>query len=185
MALDRIRAIANPVVPKEGERYYGTVVKTADFGAFISLTPGSDGLLHISKLPKPEGKRLNHADEAVEVGQKFWVEVAEVKDGRKFSLSLVEGPQGTPSRGPQAGPRPAGRPETREPRSEASPADRGREGPGERRERRRERVDGDAGERRERMRDRSAAPGNAAEVADADDRDGEEAEGRRRRRRRR
>ena len=92
MALDRIRAIANPVVPHAGERYYGTVVKTADFGAFISLTPGSDGLLHISKLPKTEGKRLNHADEAVNIGDKMWVEVVEVKDGRKFSLAMVEGP---------------------------------------------------------------------------------------------
>ncbi|MPZ73678.1 MAG: polyribonucleotide nucleotidyltransferase [Nitriliruptorales bacterium] len=92
MALDRIRAIANPVVPQPGERYYGTVVKTADFGAFVSLTPGSDGLLHISKLPKTDGRRLNHADEAVSVGDKMWVEVVEVKDGRKFSLALVEGP---------------------------------------------------------------------------------------------
>ena len=95
MALDRIRAIANPVVPQPGERYFGTVVKTADFGAFVSLTPGSDGLLHISKLPKTEGKRLNHADEAVSVGDKMWVEVVEVKDGRKFSLALVEGPDGS------------------------------------------------------------------------------------------
>ncbi|MGH3665209.1 MAG: polyribonucleotide nucleotidyltransferase, partial [Egibacteraceae bacterium] len=94
MALDRIRAIANPVVPKAGERYYGTVVKTADFGAFVSLTPGSDGLLHISKLPKTEGRRLNHADEAVTVGDKMWVEVVEVRDGRKFSLQLVDGPEG-------------------------------------------------------------------------------------------
>jgi polyribonucleotide nucleotidyltransferase len=96
MALDRIRAIANPVVPRPGERYYGTVVKTADFGAFVSLTPGSDGLLHISKLPKTEGKRLNHADEAVNVGDKMWVEVVEVKDGRKFSLAMVEGPAAAP-----------------------------------------------------------------------------------------
>src|SRR5690606_11687243 len=92
MALDRIRAIANPVVPKEGERYYGTVVKTADFGAFVSLTPGSDGLLHISKLGG--NRRLSHADEAVTVGDKMWVEVTQVKDGRKFSLDLVEGPGG-------------------------------------------------------------------------------------------
>jgi polyribonucleotide nucleotidyltransferase len=91
-ALDMVRAIANPVVPKEGERYFGTVVKTVDFGAFVSLTPGNDGLLHISKLPKTEGKRLEHADEAVSVGDKIWVEVSEVKDGRKFSLSIVEGP---------------------------------------------------------------------------------------------
>ncbi|CAN5855374.1 polyribonucleotide nucleotidyltransferase [soil metagenome] len=92
LALERIRAIANPVVPKEGERYYGTIVKTSDFGAFVSLTPGSDGLLHISKLPKPGGKRLDHADEVVSVGQKMWVEVAEVRDGRKFSLVMVDEP---------------------------------------------------------------------------------------------
>jgi polyribonucleotide nucleotidyltransferase len=90
MALERIRAIANPVIPQEGERYYGTVVKTTDFGAFVSLTPGSDGLLHISKLGGD--RRLAHADDAVSVGDKLWVEVVQVRDGRKFSLSLVDGP---------------------------------------------------------------------------------------------
>jgi polyribonucleotide nucleotidyltransferase len=92
MALDRIRAIANPVIPREGERYFGTVVKTTDFGAFVSLTPGSDGLLHISKLGGD--KRLAHADEAVNVGEKLWVEIVQVRDGRKFSLALVDGPDG-------------------------------------------------------------------------------------------
>jgi polyribonucleotide nucleotidyltransferase len=105
MALDRIRTIANPVVPKEGERYYGTVVKTADFGAFVSLTPGSDGLLHISKLGG--SRRLAHADEAVQVGDKMWVEVTQVKDGRKFSLDLVDGPSGpSPARPPSRPDRP-------------------------------------------------------------------------------
>jgi polyribonucleotide nucleotidyltransferase len=89
-ALERIRAIANPVIPQEGERYFGTVVKTTDFGAFVSLTPGSDGLLHISKLGGD--RRLAHADEAVSVGDKLWVEVIQVRDGRKFSLALVDGP---------------------------------------------------------------------------------------------
>ncbi|MDP8971490.1 MAG: polyribonucleotide nucleotidyltransferase, partial [Actinomycetota bacterium] len=97
MALERIRAIANPVVPKPGERYYGTVVKTADFGAFVSLTPGNDGLLHISKLGGE--RRLSHADEAVQVGDKMWVEVQQVREGRKFSLGLVEDPGG-PGGGP-------------------------------------------------------------------------------------
>ncbi|WP_370327891.1 polyribonucleotide nucleotidyltransferase [Euzebya sp.] len=90
MALQRVRAIANPVVPQEGERYYGTVVKTVDFGAFVSLSPGADGLLHISKLGG--SKRLAHADEAVSVGDKLWVEVAEVKGGNKFSLVLIDPP---------------------------------------------------------------------------------------------
>ena len=89
-ALERIRGIANPVIPQEGERYFGTVVKTTDFGAFVSLTPGSDGLLHISKLGGD--RRLAHADEAVSVGDKLWVEVIQVRDGRKFSLGLVDGP---------------------------------------------------------------------------------------------
>jgi polyribonucleotide nucleotidyltransferase len=100
-ALERVRGIANPVVPKEGERYYGTVVKNADFGSFISLVPGSDGLLHISKLPKPEGRRLNHADEAVSVGDKLWVEVAEVRGDGKFSLVMAEPPAGDAAHAPE------------------------------------------------------------------------------------
>jgi polyribonucleotide nucleotidyltransferase len=104
LALARIRQIANPVVPQEGERYYGTVVKTVDFGAFVSLSPGSDGLLHISKLGG--SKRLSHADEAVSVGDKLWVEVAEVKNGNKFSLVLIDDPAdaGPASAAPAAAP---------------------------------------------------------------------------------
>src|SRR5439155_6694057 len=49
-AVERINAIANPTLPKVGERFLGTVVKTAAFGAFVSLVPGKDGLVHISKL---------------------------------------------------------------------------------------------------------------------------------------
>jgi polyribonucleotide nucleotidyltransferase len=125
IALDRIRAIANPVVPKEGERYYGSVVKTADFGAFISLTPGSDGLLHISKLGG--SRRLAHADEAVQVGDKMWVEVTQVKDGRKFSLDLVDGPEGpSPAR-----PRPPAREDRSAPRPDRD-RDRDRAPRGER-----------------------------------------------------
>ncbi|MBV9721390.1 MAG: polyribonucleotide nucleotidyltransferase, partial [Mycobacterium sp.] len=44
-AIDRINAIANPQLPKTGERFLGTVVKTTDFGAFVSLLPGRDGLV--------------------------------------------------------------------------------------------------------------------------------------------
>jgi len=49
-AIDKINAIANPQLPKVGERFLGTVVKTTAFGAFVSLLPGRDGLVHISKL---------------------------------------------------------------------------------------------------------------------------------------
>ncbi|MFW6009877.1 MAG: polyribonucleotide nucleotidyltransferase [Actinomycetota bacterium] len=89
-ALDRINAIANPQLPEKGERYHATVVKTVDFGAFVSLTPGTDGLLHISELSKMAGKRLEHAEEAVDVGQQVLVEVKDVLDGgRKFKLEYV------------------------------------------------------------------------------------------------
>jgi len=89
-ALDRVNAIANPQLPEKGERYHATVVKTVDFGAFVSLTPGTDGLLHISELSKMKGKRLGHAEEAVEVGEQVLVEVLDVLDGgRKFKLAYV------------------------------------------------------------------------------------------------
>ena len=55
-AVDRINAIANPTMPKVGDKFLGTVVKTAAFGAFVSLLPGRDGLLHISKVG--DGKRV-------------------------------------------------------------------------------------------------------------------------------
>ncbi|MBW3661892.1 MAG: polyribonucleotide nucleotidyltransferase [Actinobacteria bacterium] len=94
-AEQRINAIANPTIPEAGERYHATVVKTVDFGAFVNLTPGIDGLVHISKLSKIVGKRLDHGEEAVNVGDKLWVEVLEVLDGgRKFKLDLVEGGEG-------------------------------------------------------------------------------------------
>jgi polyribonucleotide nucleotidyltransferase len=89
-ALDRINAIANPQLPEKGERYNATVVKTVDFGAFVSLTPGTDGLLHISELSKKAGRRLDHAEEAVDVGDTVLVEVKDVLDGgRKFKLEYV------------------------------------------------------------------------------------------------
>jgi polyribonucleotide nucleotidyltransferase len=158
-ALDMVRAIANPVVPKEGERYFGTIVKTVDFGAFVSLTPGNDGLLHISKLPKKDGKRLEHADEAVSIGDKVWVEVSEVKDGRKFSLSLVEGPDSADRDEPAAE-------DTGEQSAAAAPAtssvssedggrpERSREGSGGREGRSRERSGGDDAAPRRRTRRR-------------------------------
>ncbi len=89
-ALDRINAIANPQLPEKGERYHASVVKTVDFGAFVNLTPGTDGLLHISELSKIVGRRLDHAEEAVQVGDQVLVEVKDVLDGgRKFKLAYV------------------------------------------------------------------------------------------------
>ena len=89
-ARDTINAIANPQVPEAGERYLGTVVKTTSFGAFISLTPGKDGLLHISELRKlNDGKRVDEVDDVVSVGSKIQVEIAKVDDRGKLSLVPV------------------------------------------------------------------------------------------------
>jgi len=89
-ARDTINAIANPQVPEVGERYLGTVVKTTSFGAFISLTPGKDGLLHISELRKlNDGKRVENVDDVVAVGSKLQVEIAKVDDRGKLSLVPV------------------------------------------------------------------------------------------------
>lgn len=86
-AIDKINAIANPQLPKVGERFLGTVVKTTDFGAFVSLLPGRDGLVHISKLGR--GKRIAKVEDVVKVGDKLRVEIADIDNRGKISLILV------------------------------------------------------------------------------------------------
>jgi polyribonucleotide nucleotidyltransferase len=85
-----INAIANPTMPEVGERYLGTVVKTTTFGAFVSLTPGKDGLLHISQLRKMAGgKRVENVEDIVKVGDKVQVQIAEIDPRGKLSLHPV------------------------------------------------------------------------------------------------
>jgi polyribonucleotide nucleotidyltransferase len=85
-----INAIANPQMPEKGERYLGTVVKTTTFGAFVSLLPGRDGLLHISQLRKMAGgKRVENVEDVVKVGDKVQVEIAEIDPRGKLSLVPV------------------------------------------------------------------------------------------------
>ncbi|WNV89778.1 polyribonucleotide nucleotidyltransferase [Umezawaea sp. Da 62-37] len=86
-AIDMINAIANPQLPKVGERFLGTVVKTAAFGAFVSLLPGRDGLVHISKLGG--GKRIGKVEDVVKVGDKLRVEIADIDQRGKISLIVV------------------------------------------------------------------------------------------------
>src|SRR5581483_1391121 len=89
-ARNTINAIANPTMPEVGERYLGTVVKTTTFGAFVSLVPGRDGLLHISQLRKlAGGKRVDNVEDIVGVGHKILVEIAEVDPRGKLSLVPV------------------------------------------------------------------------------------------------
>ncbi len=86
-AIDMINAIANPQLPKVGERFLGTVVKTTAFGAFVSLLPGRDGLVHISKLG--QGKRIDKVEDVVSIGSKLRVEIADIDNRGKISLVPV------------------------------------------------------------------------------------------------
>jgi len=86
----QVNAIANPLNPEVGERFLGTVVKLASFGAFISLTPGKDGLLHISEVRKlAGGKRVENVEDVLSVGQKIQVEITKTDDRGKLSLAPV------------------------------------------------------------------------------------------------
>jgi polyribonucleotide nucleotidyltransferase len=82
-ALEQVKAIT--MEPEEGAIYEGKVVKTTDFGAFVQLTPGTDGLVHISQLAN---RRVNKVTDVVKEGDVIKVKVLEVsKDGR-IRLSL-------------------------------------------------------------------------------------------------
>ncbi|MUL42089.1 polyribonucleotide nucleotidyltransferase [Streptomonospora sp. PA3] len=90
-ARDTINSIANPTMPEVGDRYLGTVVKTTAFGAFVSLLPGKDGLLHISQIRKLHGgKRIENLEDVVSIGEKIQVEIREIDDRGKLSLVPVE-----------------------------------------------------------------------------------------------
>jgi polyribonucleotide nucleotidyltransferase len=123
-AVDRINAIANPTMPKVGDRFLGTVVKTAAFGAFVSLLPGRDGLLHISKVG--DGRRVDKVEDFLNVGDRVEVEIAEVDSRGKIYLDKVRPEGEAPAAPAGSGERPAGRE-----RPERGPRDRGGDrGPG-------------------------------------------------------
>ena len=87
-AIEKINAIANPQQPKVGDRFLGTVVKTTAFGAFISLLPGRDGLLHISNIGGD--RRIEKVEDELNVGDKIQVEIADMDNRGKVSLVPVD-----------------------------------------------------------------------------------------------
>jgi polyribonucleotide nucleotidyltransferase len=125
-AVERINAIANPTMPKTGDKFLGTVVKTAAFGAFVSLLPGRDGLLHISKVG--DGKRVDRVEDFLNVGDRVEVQIADIDNRGKIYLDKVR-PEGEEAPAEAGGDRPAGR-------------DRGDRGPRDRGERDRDRGPG-------------------------------------------
>ena len=86
----QVNAIANPTNPEVGEQFLGTVVKIATFGAFVSLLPGKDGLLHVTEVRKlAGGKRVENVDDVLSVGQKLLVKITKIDDRGKLSLEPV------------------------------------------------------------------------------------------------
>ena len=141
-AVERINAIANPTMPKVGDKFLGTVVKTAAFGAFISLLPGRDGLLHISKVG--DGKRVDKVEDFLNVGDKVEVSIADIDARGKIYLDKVR-PEGEEAPAAAAGQ--AARVAGDEPSARGPRSPRG-DGGGEPR-RRRQRPGGDRGEQRD------------------------------------
>ncbi|MFT4234307.1 MAG: KH domain-containing protein, partial [Microbacterium sp.] len=88
----QVNAIANPTNPEVGEQFLGTVVNLRDgLGAFVSLLPGKDGLLHITQLRKLNGgKRVESVEDVVSVGQKILVRISKIDDRGKLSLEIVD-----------------------------------------------------------------------------------------------
>lgn len=76
-------------VPEVGEVYDGEVVGIKDFGAFVRLTPGKDGLLHISRMANG---RVGKVEDVLKIGDIVKVEVIEVSDNGKISLDRVDKP---------------------------------------------------------------------------------------------
>ncbi len=90
-ARSAINAIANPHIPEIGERFLGTVVKITTFGAFLSLLPGKDGLLHVTQIRKLHGgRRIENVEDVIHVGDKIQVEIRDIDDKGKLSLVPVE-----------------------------------------------------------------------------------------------
>ncbi|MBI5646590.1 MAG: polyribonucleotide nucleotidyltransferase [Ignavibacteriae bacterium] len=83
-------------LPEEGEIYTGPVKKITDFGAFVEILPGKEGLLHISQL---EHRRVATVDEVLKVGDMVTVKLLKFEDNGKMSLSrkaLLPRPEGMP-----------------------------------------------------------------------------------------
>ena len=71
-------------VPEVGQLYYGKVVRILQFGAFVELAPGKDGMVHISKLAD---HRVEKVEDVVNVGDMIWVKVTDIDDKGRVNLS--------------------------------------------------------------------------------------------------
>ncbi len=89
---NRIQSMTKEV--EVGDVFTGRVVKTTDFGAFVELKKGTDGLLHISRLA-PKGERVKNVEDVVKRGDTVTVEVVEIDKARnRIGLTLLTKPEG-------------------------------------------------------------------------------------------
>ncbi len=84
----QINLILDPPTADVGETYAGKVVNITNFGAFVNILPGRDGLLHISKIGG--NKRINKVEDVLELGQEVEVRVEDIDPNGKISLVPVE-----------------------------------------------------------------------------------------------
>ena len=100
-AMERIQLIAFPPEPEIDKEYEGKAVGITDFGVFVNILPGRDGLLHISKLDST--RRVDRVGDYVSEGDMLKVTVESIDRGGKVSLRLLEDlapkPGAAPSRG--------------------------------------------------------------------------------------
>lgn len=84
--IQRAKAAVEAIVldPIPGQMFYGKVVRIMNFGAFVELAPGKDGLVHISKL---ENRRVEKVEDSVNIGDMTWVKVLEIDDKGRINLS--------------------------------------------------------------------------------------------------
>jgi polyribonucleotide nucleotidyltransferase len=87
----QINLILDPPTADVGGVYNGKVVNITNFGAFVNILPGRDGLLHISKIGG--GKRINRVEDVLELGQEIEVRVEDIDPNGKVSLVLADGSQ--------------------------------------------------------------------------------------------
>ncbi len=95
--------LGNAIV--EGQRFKGKVVRLQPFGAFVELSPGVDGLVHVSRLVSPRGGRVTHPDELLKEGQELWVEVDTIdRAARKIGLRPLSAEEAALPPPPRLGP---------------------------------------------------------------------------------
>ena len=86
---DKAKKMIEAIVkePEPGEIYYGKVVRLMNFGAFVNLLPGKDGMVHISKMAD---HRIEKVEDAVKEGDMVWVKVMEIDDKGRVNLSMKD-----------------------------------------------------------------------------------------------